>query len=147
MKKKKTIIFRIGFSKLTSIILALVILTGCIGSSFGNAKITTNHESDYIDNNSIIHVFLYGDSEKIYTPSSSIVDYIEYFSESKHLIVSLNGKEYVHANVTKQLWNDFKNADSYGSFYVNNLKENTDYWVVGYDGSNGEKIKYEFIHD
>ena len=121
-------------------------ITGCSNVSFDEENNKSKQQADYVEDNGTIHIYIYGDSEKINTPSSSLLDYIEYYNESKHLIVCINGKEYVHANVSKQLWNDFKKADSYGSFYTNNLKGNEKYWVVGYDGSNGDKIKCEFIH-
>ena len=93
-----------------------------------------------------IHVFLVGRGEKVDTPNSSFINYLTYYSESEHLIICMNGKEYVFANIPSSLWSDFKSADSAGTFYNQNIKENTAYWVNDYDGSNGDLIVLEYMN-
>jgi hypothetical protein len=65
--------------------------------------------------------------EKVNTDSSWI-DSIEYYScdeASGYLIVNTKkGKSYIHENVPIQVWNGFKNADSFGRFYNQNIKGN-----------------------
>lgn len=65
--------------------------------------------------------------EKVDTDSSWI-DSIEYYScdeVSGYLIMNTkNGGSYIHKNVPIQVWNDFKNANSFGRFYNQNLKGN-----------------------
>ena len=65
--------------------------------------------------------------EKVDTDSSWI-DSIEYYSCDKtsgYLIVNTKkGKSYIHKNVPIQVWNEFKNADSFGRFYNQNIKGN-----------------------
>ena len=92
-----------------------------------------------------IHVYLVGRGEKVDTPNSSFISYLTYYSESEHLIICMNGKEYVFANIPSSLWSDFKSADSAGTFYNQNIKENTAYWVNDYDGSNGDLIVLDHI--
>ena len=92
-----------------------------------------------------IHVFLVGRGEKVDTPNSSFINYLTYYSESEHLIICMNGKEYVFANIPSSLWSDFKSADSAGTFYNQNIKENTAYWINDYDGSNGGLIVLDHI--
>ena len=92
-----------------------------------------------------IHVYLVGSGEKVDTPNSSFINYLTYYSESEHLIICMNGKEYVFANIPSSLWSDFKAADSAGTFYNQNIKENTAYWINDYDGSNGGLIVLDHI--
>jgi hypothetical protein len=65
--------------------------------------------------------------EKINTDSSWI-NSIEYCSCDKltgFLIVNTKkGKSYIHENVPIQLWYEFKNANSFGRFYNQNVKGN-----------------------
>lgn len=65
--------------------------------------------------------------EKVNTDSSWI-DSIEFYScdeISGYLIVNTNnGRSYIHKNVPVQVWSEFKNAESYGRFYNQNIKDN-----------------------
>jgi hypothetical protein len=65
--------------------------------------------------------------EKVNTDSSWI-DSIEYYScdeASGYLIVNTKkGGSYIHENVPIHVWNEFKNADSFGRFYNQNIKGN-----------------------
>lgn len=126
------------------LICILLCLNGC--SSELNISNTKHEDSintrktDYIDESGNIYVYIYGEGEKVYTPDSSFVDYLVYYESSKHMIASLNGKEYIHSNVPNSIWHEFINADSIGSYYNEVFKENPDYWVIGYNGDNGSKI-------
>ena len=93
-----------------------------------------------------IHVYLVGKGEKVNTPNSSFIDYLVYYSSSKHLIVCMNGKEYVFANVSSSLWSDFKSADSVGTFYNQNIRGNTSFHITDYDGSNGDLIVMDYVN-
>ena len=93
-----------------------------------------------------IHVYLVGSGEKVDTPSSSFISYITYYSESEHLIICMNGKEYAFANVPLSVWSDFKAADSAGTFYNQNIKGNNAYYINDYDGSNGDLIVLEYMN-
>ena len=92
-----------------------------------------------------IHVYLAGRGEKVSTPDSSFIDYITYYANSKHLIICMNGKEYVFANVSSTLWSDFKSAESAGKFYNQHFRDNSYYHINDYDGSNGNLIVLEYI--
>jgi len=65
--------------------------------------------------------------EKLDT-NSSWIDSIEYYScdeASGYLIVNTKkGKSYIHKSVPIQVWNEFKNAGSFGRFYNQNIKGN-----------------------
>jgi len=125
----------------------LMITVGCQNEqdNYKKENISTIKKTDSISSDGSINIYIYGNSDKVKTPNSSWIDYISYYKDSKHLIVhTKDGKTYVHANVTSSLWNSFKNTDSYGSYYANNLKGNKNYWVIGYDGDNGDKIHIHF---
>lgn len=63
--------------------------------------------------------------DKVNTDSSWI-DSIEYYSCDEvvgYLIVNTKrGNSFIHKNVPIQLWNQFKNADSFGRFYNQRIK-------------------------
>ena len=94
-----------------------------------------------------IHVYPVGAGEKVSDFESSFIDYLIYYQESGHLIICMKGKEYAFANVDEALWEDFKNAESKGSFYNNEMRNNTKYHIKDYDGTNGDLIVVEHIDD
>ena len=116
----------------------------------------TIQEEQYYDGLSAedgkIHVFLVGEGEKIFTPKSSFIVYLDYYKESEHLIVCINnkknnegddesnGKEYVYANISESLWKDFKKAESKGNFYNAEIKDHAQYFINDYNGKNGDLI-------
>ena len=110
------------------------------------APAATPIPEDGLKSDGKIHVYLVGRGEKVDTPNSSFISYLTYYSESEHLIICMNGKEYVFANIPSSLWSDFKSADSAGTFYNQNIKDNTAYWVDDYDGSNGGLIVLEYMN-
>ncbi|MBR4579107.1 MAG: KTSC domain-containing protein [Oscillospiraceae bacterium] len=113
-------------------------------SSDGSIQSTSMPE-DGLKSDGLIHVYLSGKGEKISTPDSSFISYITYYSNSNHLLICMNGNEYVFANVSSSLWKKIKSADSVGSFYNDHLKGNSAYWVTDYDGSNGSLIVIDYI--
>lgn len=70
----------------------------------------------------------YGDSvnisnyESINTSKSSFVDDAQYNASKQHLILKLNGNGYEYCGVPTSLWNSFKKASSYGSYYNSRIK-------------------------
>ena len=88
-----------------------------------------------------IHVYIVGDGEKVLTPGSSFIRYIVYYEESDHLIINMNGKDYVFAYISGSLWEDFKEADSKGTFYNQRIKNKTRYHINDYKPGNG----YQFV--
>jgi hypothetical protein len=39
-----------------------------------------------------------------------------------YLIVNLRGREYIHAGVPRQVWEEFRDAESMGSYYASHLR-------------------------
>lgn len=64
-------------------------------------------------------------SESVNTSKSSWIRGASYYSCDKitgFLIVVTDEKEYIHKNVPLEIWNQFKNANSFGSYYSQNIK-------------------------
>lgn len=101
--------------------------------------------TDGLKSDGRLHVYIIGKGEKVDTPNSSFINYLIYYPNSKHLIICMNGKEYVFANVSSSLWSEFKSADSVGQFYNQNIKGKTIYHVNDYDGTNGNLIVLDNI--
>ena len=38
------------------------------------------------------------------------------------MIIEINDKNYIYQNLPIEVWQNFKNADSFGSYYVRNIK-------------------------
>lgn len=87
-----------------------------------------------------IHVYLIGECEKIETPESSWINSIAYYPECDHMVICTDNGDYAHANVSAEIWGEFKNAESKGSYYAKNFKGASEYWVTDYDGANGALI-------
>lgn len=59
------------------------------------------------------------------TSKSSWINSVSFFScdgISGFLIIDTDIKEYIHFDVPYDIWNGFKNADSYGSYYNRRIK-------------------------
>lgn len=65
--------------------------------------------------------------EEADTSKSSWIRSADFYScdgESGYLIISTDDHEYIHENLPVSVWEDFKNADSFGKFYNANIKNN-----------------------
>ena len=148
--------------KLIAMFLAVLVvfsLTACGAAESPPAKIerkaasastaapvqSTPIPEDGLESDGLLHVYLVGDGEKVRTPYSTFIDYITYYEDCGHLIICMNGKDYVFANVSEATWNDFKDAESKGEFYNSTFKGETKYHVNDYDGSNGGLIVLEYV--
>jgi len=64
-------------------------------------------------------------SESIKTPKSSWILGATYYScdgLKGYFILRTNGKEYIFQDLPKQKWIEFKNANSHGEYYNQNIK-------------------------
>ena len=102
---------------------------------------------DGLGEDGLIHVYLVGEGEEVSSFDSSFIDYLIYYKESQHLIIAMNGKEYTYANVSEAMWEDFKNAESKGSFYNAEIEGRSEYHIKDYDGTNGDLIVVENVDD
>ena len=65
--------------------------------------------------------------DKVDTSRSSLIKSATYYScDSKigFLLVKIRSTEYIYQNVPISVWENFKEADSFGSFYNRNIKGN-----------------------
>lgn len=66
-----------------------------------------------------------GASDSKVTLKSSWIRKISFYecdSTNGFIIVKTDKEEYIHSSVPKDVWLDFKNANSYGEYYNRNLK-------------------------
>ncbi len=66
-----------------------------------------------------------GASDRKMTFKSSWIREISFYKcneKNGFLIIKTNKDEYIHSGVPKTVWLDFKNANSFGEFYNQNLK-------------------------
>lgn len=81
--------------------------------------------SNYEQAMSIVKSSTFNMTESVNTSSSSWIRAATFYScDSKKgfLIIKTNDREYVHQNVPINIWNGFKKASSYGSYYDNYIK-------------------------
>ena len=117
-------------------------------SSNSSYSSSESQSASYVDgykSDGKIHVYIVGEGEIVYTTGSSFMHYIEYYPDCDHMIINMSGRDYSYANVSSSLWSSFKNANSYDSFYSENIKGNHSYWVNDYNGQNGDDIIVEYI--
>lgn len=104
-----------------------IILLFIVSCSKKNCSDINSNFSSYNNAIEVVQNSSFAIEEKVDTDSSWI-DSIEYYScdeVSGYLIVNTKkGKSYIHKNVPIQVWNEFKNADSFGRFYNQNIKGN-----------------------
>jgi hypothetical protein len=64
-------------------------------------------------------------SEKMQTEKSSWIENAQFYSCDRivgFMIVKTKNREYIHQNLPVVIWNKFKIAESFGSFYNNHIK-------------------------
>jgi|688.fasta_scaffold64953_2 hypothetical protein len=105
-----------------SFILSLLFFISC-GNK--NCEDLNSNFKSYNEAIEIVQNTSFAIEEKVDTDSSWI-DSIEFYScveISGYLIVNTKKyKSYIHKNVPIQVWNEFKNATSFGKFYNRNIK-------------------------
>ncbi len=66
-------------------------------------------------------------SDKCNTSKSSWILGAEYYScdnQNGYFFIRTKKKTYIHKDLPKEIWNEFKNADSFGKFYNSKIKGN-----------------------
>ena len=110
--------------KIKILLFVTIIITSCNHKNCSEININFTSYNNAIE---VVQNSSFAIEEKVDTDSSWI-DSIEYYSCDEkfgYLIVNTKkGKSYIHKNVPIQVWNQFKNADSFGRFYNQNIKGN-----------------------
>ena len=119
--------------------------SSCLDKNKGSASDYDEIEvpGDGLYDDGYIHVNIIGEGETVPVTNSWITE-ITYYPVSNHLIMSVDDKDYVFANVDDETWEAFKAAPSKGEFYHSTFKGATQYWVDDYDGTNGDLIIVEW---
>ena len=93
-----------------------------------------------------IHAYCVGEGERVDTEDQSeFLVYVEYYPANEHLIAFMNGKEYVYANVSEDLWNGLRNAEYPGKYFNAHINRKEEFWIKDYDGDNGDLIVIERV--
>lgn len=105
----------------------LFILMACISFSCHSQNCGTLPNSYKSYNEAIVTVenSSFKISESVNTSKSSWIRKAHYYScdgQTGYFIIQENDKTYIHANVPIDVWQGFKNADSFGSYYDHNIR-------------------------
>lgn len=104
------------------LLISFLSLASCMGNDC--EKLKQNYNS-YFEAISKIRNTGFSIEEKVNTDSSWI-ESIEYYSCDKKkgylIMTTLKGKSYIHSGVPFEVWEEFKNASSIGSYYNNIIK-------------------------
>jgi hypothetical protein len=85
------------------------------------------HFSSYNDAVEAVQSAEFQINESVNTSKSSWIRSAHYYScdgETGYFIFTTDNNTYIHANMPIEVWNGFKNADSFGSYYDENIKGN-----------------------
>jgi hypothetical protein len=90
-----------------------------------NCKNIPTHFNSYAQAISRVKDASFKIKEEVNTSKSSWIRSASYYScdgNTGYFIYSTDKQEYIHEGVPIKIWRDFKNADSFGSFYDRNIK-------------------------
>ncbi|MCO4293797.1 KTSC domain-containing protein [Solitalea sp. MAHUQ-68] len=92
-----------------------------LGSTYSqNCHQLPKHYSSYEQAISLIKKSDFVVKEQVLTPESSFINNVGYYSCDGYLgfmIITMNGKSYLYANVPLSIWKGFKIAESKGKYY------------------------------
>lgn len=110
---------------ITNIIFPLFfIIVSCSGA---NCDHLPTRYSSYEEAISLIKSTRFKIEESVNTSKSSWIRGASYYSCDGKLgffILKTNMKEYLYSNMPLEIWLEFKNAESFGSYYNENIKNN-----------------------
>lgn len=110
--------------------IAIIIVSSCSSQNCNNIDLLNK---DYKEAILEIRKTNFSLSEKVNT-NSSWIKKIEYYSCDEAvgflIMTTKKNKQYIHKGVSANLWNRFKNANSYGGFYTSNIKGRYQYLKI-----------------
>jgi len=101
--------------------IVLIALLPCFGCHHANCSNVPATFTSYDEAITDVHGATFDLVDSANTGQSSFVTSANYYScdgQSGYLIVGLKGREYIHKDVPVQIWQQFKQATSYGEFYA-----------------------------
>jgi hypothetical protein len=106
--------------------LSLLLFQGiAISSNAQNCNSIPAHFNSYKQAISWVKNASFKIKDDVNTYKSSWIRSASYYScdgNTGYFIYSTDSREYIHAGVPIEIWNGFKSADSFGSFYDRNIK-------------------------
>ncbi|HEV8503963.1 MAG TPA: KTSC domain-containing protein [Chitinophagaceae bacterium] len=97
-----------------------------ISSIAQNCKILPAHFYSYEQAISWVKNASFKIKEDVNTSKSSWIRSASYYScdgKVGYFIFSTDSKEYIHEGIPVEIWNKFKNADSFGSYYDHYIRK------------------------
>lgn len=107
------------------LILGIILLQFTTVCYAQNCTTLTQGFTSYAQAVNLVENYSFKISESVNTSSSSWVQSAHYYScdgKLGYFILYAQGRSYIHQNVPIDLWYQFKNANSFGSFYDENIK-------------------------
>jgi hypothetical protein len=104
------------------LLILILFLTPCSGQ---DCSIIDDHFDTYENALKVIKSSDYKFSDDCNTSKSSWIYEADFYScdgKTGYLIIETKSKNYIHNGVPIGMWNKFKNADSFGKYYNQNLK-------------------------
>lgn len=102
------------------LLIVCFLLVPLIGSSQTNCNTLPKIFNSYSEAVSKVKSAQFSHVDYVNTARSSVITSASYYScdgEKGFLIVGINNRPYIHTGIPNNLWQDFKKARSFGSFY------------------------------
>lgn len=107
----------------TAILLSILAITISCGSK--DCSLIDENFNNYDDAVETIKSADFDFSEDVDTSKSSWIHDAEFYScdgQIGYLIIETESDNYIHREVPIEIWNEFKNAESFGKYYNQHLK-------------------------
>lgn len=111
--------------KLTKYLLSCFIALSSISCNSQNCSELKNVFSSYQEANELIKKTEFTFFDECNTSKSSWILNAEYYScdeRTGYFLIKTKSKIYIHKDLPKKLWNEFKNTESFGKFYNAEIK-------------------------
>lgn len=112
--------------KIYSIFLILYFFS-CDGYAQNNCKELPSSFSNYNEALNLVGNAKFSFVDYLNTSKSTIIKGAKYYScdyQIGYLIIGVNNQRYIYQGVPVNVWNNFKKAKSFGSFYTNYIRNN-----------------------
>lgn len=117
------------------LVLSLLLIVGCAQTQYTSTTVTNNnqtkqvaHQENYVPVKYSDNKVDIGDSrfEYLDTSKSSFIRGAWYDKDNGYMIINLNRTYYHYCSMPSTVWESFKLADSFGSYYNKYIKGNYD---------------------
>ena len=92
-----------------------------------------------------LYVYIRGQGKKLETPNSAFIEYIIYYPETEHMIITTkDGDEQVYANVNENIFGGFRVTWDADSYYYEGIADHSQYLLNGYIPGKEDDIVIEY---